>query len=726
MQTDYQPHYARREPLLSAPLHDPLTRERYRALFVQLVLFIWVKLPKRGLKYYAAFWVMVFLWLSPKIIESRSNPAQPVPPLAGFATAVLAAGGFGFLASKFEDYHHALTDERLQHSTLTVETRAADRAVRKSHLSADVTYKQHQLLQQLPPEVAAQLKPANPEPTSKEDAEDLANKLIAGMDRPSTRSANSGTAGEADERLEPDAEGTAFTASADLNITADDRKAYQYFQGKIRGKAVLCIKLGDASHYCGVPIEDVARAIARDDKTVFLIGVTGVGKSLMTARAIGLAHTYRPLTDCLVMTHKTPNHADGEVFNYAGMENANRDTDYFEFAAEGDEIPDLLSEKESLLTFIRRIVSALKTGKPVDAPMLAVIDEYGNGLGAIKDWGAGMAAKNKSDSSSSLLASYKRVVRKTITQGNSNHVRALITSHSSVSEELEMNVDQRRNARFVYLGRGGELDSIESVLDASRKMMSSDEASELRTVLAQYKAAHRAMKSPENVVVALTNVGSVGWRLVVVSQNLQVERIEHTASNPPDGAIGFTHGDPLPETTPGYLPSIAEELNPMDAQTPDDTPANSTEATMKNNSSTDPLATTRADLDRLLGAAIPEQFTAHPEIEQTGAGFPGSPDLFAGGREPADDDLLGKPAPDWMTHADFHYLLNRLEDKVATSDGLLLSHFSNGAWPYKTSGGRHNPARLLEALRFFEQSKIVTIHDDGIKRLYFHGTDHIS
>ena len=702
------------EPLITIT-HNP--GNPYFGWMGPMLMWIWTKAPKRGLKYYSFALLVLALCVLPKGLEKRDasgNLTRHVPSAVALPVAILAAGGAGYMAYKLEEYAATLAGEREAFEIDYIELDTAQTTLRRTQRKADVAYAQHQIYQALPPEVAAEVKPK--QPTSVEPIED--SKLLADALSGNLKLKVKGKEDADEKRAESDSvkPDSHHTASGGLKIAAEKKSHFRYFKGKIRGKAVSCIDLTSVDSYCGVPVVDLAEDIARDDKTTFLIGITGSGKSQLTARTIGLAHERKPLTDGAVITHKSPNKQDGEVFNYAGLEDSD---EYWIVAGEGNNAYEHQQEIERLESFIGRAIADLKSGRSAESPSLLVIDEYGNGLVAIDIISNGLVAEGLKPVAAQLEAYYSNCVRKIITQGNSNKVRGLITSHDSINDELKMSVGQRRNARFVYLGRGSELDSIETALDPSRKMMSKYEAAELNALVSQYKAAHRQMGSPENVVLALTNVASVGWRLAIVSQELDVPRINATAVNPPKHSIGYAgDGDtqlmpklkqPEPETE---SPKLNEKIND-DKEKREMQPIN--------------LDEQRAALDRLWHVPIDdENLPARTETEQPAAESAATESIDVDKHTKAkESDFIGGTAPGWMTYGDFSYLMEKLRQHLATPDGMSLALFRNKLWLYRDSEGIDGLARLTEALRWLEENKIVELEQEKPYRVYYLGIDHL-
>ena len=690
---------------------------------------LWTQAPKRGLTYYGGLLLVLLLWIAPKAFETgnqqtTSQPQQQteqrVPSSVALPLAIIAAAGAGFVAEKLNEYSVILDAEQEALSDRAIEVEAANTSVRRTKLNADVAHTQHQIYEALPVAVAAQLRPApqQRQQSAEEEAKDLADSIAGNLkvkDKETTTQgiATDTTSTPSQAQYSPNSDAVGHTASYGVTIAIGDHKEYRYYQGSIRGKASLCIDLNKEDSYCGLPIIDLADDIARDDKTCFLIGITGSGKSQLTARTIGLAHQRKPLTDGAVITHKSPNKKQGEVFNYAGLETSD---EYWIVAGEATGSYELEQEIEALKSFVYRAIGDLKNGRSYESPSLLVIDEYGNGLEAIGIISQGLVADGHKPIASQLTALYESCVRKIITQGNSNGVRALITSHDSINDELNMSVGQRRNARFVFLGRGAELDSIETTLDPTRKMMTPDESAELRALVSQYKAAHRAMRSPENVVLALTNVASAGWRLVIVSQDLHVDRIGFTATNPPKGSIGYTSDDATSFT------AATEDVAAEDTVTDDDD--------LVASDSPDPMAKAKAELDALWNI---NTFSENDDVSQfltvndrntNDTDDHGSASTKEQERDDgtlANEALIGGTAPSWMTYKDFDYLLGKLRDKLATPDGLPVSRFRIDLKPYHGPDGLE---RLKEALTWLEEAQIIEMETDKPFKLYFLGTEH--
>ena len=706
-----------------------------------VLIWCWTKAPKRGLKYYSFALFVLLLCVLPKGLEKRDangNLTRHLPSAVALPVAILAAGGAGYIASKFEEYAATLAGESEALEVHAIELDTAQTTLRRTQQKADVAFAQHQIYRALPAEVAKEVRPK--QPTNVEPIEDsqLLADAISGNLKLKVKGKENADEGADGDRTEARTDnstipkstntGNYHTASGGLRIAAEPRSRFDYFPGEVRGKKVSCIDLSSVDSYCGIPVVDLAEDIARDDKTTFLIGITGSGKSQLTARAIGLAHQYKPLTDGAVITHKSPNRRDGEVFNYAGLEDSD---EYWIVAGEGSSAYEHQQEIERLESFVNRAYANLKHGRSAESPSLLVIDEYGNGLVAINIISDGLVAEGKKPVSTQLEAYYGNCVRKINTQGNSNKVRGLITSHDSITEELNMSVGERRNARFVYLGRGSQLDSIELTLDPTRKMMSKYEAAELNTLVSQYKTAHRQMGSPENVVLALTNVASVGWRLVIVSQNLEVPRINATAVNPPKNSIGYVgDGDiqlmpklkrPAPEPEPTDL---ADEEETTDEEYRNDMqPASLDEQITTLNKLWDiPTNSENGSTGLEIEQLEPETITPEPAVLDTVIDSGEMSDRHANAKQ---SDFIGGSAPSWMTYGDFSYLMEKLQQHLATPDGMTLALLRNKLWLYRDSEGIDGLTRLTEALRWLEKDKIVEMESEKPYRVYYLGIDHL-
>ena len=715
---------------------DPRTipSNPYFCWALPVLRYLWTQAPKRGLTYYSGLLLVLLLWIVPKAFETgnqqmtgqpQRQTEQRVPSSIALPLAVIAAAGAGFVAEKLNEYSVILDAEQEALSERAIEVEAANTSVRRTKLNADVAHTQHQIYEALPVAVAAQLRPAPQQrrQSAEEEAKDLADSIAGNLKVKGKEAMAEGTASDttaslipftlSQDQYSPNSDGVGYTASYGTIIAASDHKTCRYYRANIRGKDSLCIDLKNEASYCGLPIVDLADDIARDDKTCFLIGITGSGKSQLTARTISLAHQRKPLTDGAVITHKSPNKKQGEVFNYAGLETSD---EYWIVAGEATGSYELEQEIEALKSFVYRAIGDLKNGRSYESPSLLVIDEYGNGLEAIGIISQGLVADGHKPIASQLSALYESCVRKIITQGNSNGVRALITSHDSINDELNMSVGQRRNARFVFLGRGAELDSIETTLDPTRKMMTPDESAELRALVSQYKAAHRAMRSPDNVVLALTNVASAGWRLVIVSQDLHVDRIGFTATNPPKGSIGYTSDDAT------SFAAATEDVAAEDTVTDDDD--------LVASDSPDPMAKAKAELDALWNI---NTFSENDDVSQfltvndrntNDTDDHGSASTDKQERDDgtlANEALIGGTAPSWMTYKDFDYLLGKLRDKLATPDGLPVSRFRIDLKPYHGPDGLE---RLKAALTWLEEAQIIEMETEKPFKLYFLGTEH--
>ena len=390
----------------------PTASNPYFGWALPMLRYVWTQAPKRGLTCYGGLLLVLLLWIAPKafetgskqvniqpqsqtepLVEPHSEPykepygAQHMPSSVALPIAIIAAAGAGFVAEKLTEYSVILSVEQDAVSEQAVELDAANTSVRRTRLKADVAHTQHQIYEALPPTVAAQLRPTPKQQrqSAEEEARDLANAIagnlkVKGKNTTPEDTVTGNTLGNttspttsADSAPSPantspdpqamDLQATGHTASCGVTIAAGNPEDYRYYQGNIRGKKSLCIDLNNARSYCGLPIVDLADDIARNDKTCFFIGITGSGKSQLTARTIGLAHKRKPLTDGAVITHKSPNKRQGEVFNYAGLEASD---EYWIVAGEAIGSYELHQEIADLKSFVARAIGDLKHGRSYD------------------------------------------------------------------------------------------------------------------------------------------------------------------------------------------------------------------------------------------------------------------------------------------------------------------------------------------------------------------------
>ena len=366
------------------------------------------------------------------------------------------------------------------------------------------------------------------------------------------------------------------------------KESYRFYQRKNpqSKKNERCVDLAGHRYYAGLPIVDLALEMAKESRSCLGVGPTGTGKSQLLKQAIAAQHRIDMATDFTVFAHKSANTARGENLDYCGLE-ASDDLYLLTASMSGLLLEDAASR---LYGRLHALQGVMERGSTV--PSVLVIDQVNQGLVAANKAERYVARSEEESPFPHLEETYKDDLATILVDGREKLVKAWVVGHANTNEALGLSHQIKENVFYVGLGRDGIYSAVVNPLKDDRFIGIATERKALTAQLQEYLSAHDSYGNPVNVVLAITNCGSQGWRLVVLPQLPEPEPITLGVTNPP--------ASPLPMDT-----VEAEETDTPSGQR---TPA--------------PLSIEemRTVLDTQLNAATPEQhYTA--EQKQTALSF---------------------------------------------------------------------------------------------------------
>lgn len=486
--------------VLDIDLNDPKNRAIAAGFIRRCLASLVAAAPKRELIAYGGLIVGLLLWLVP--LSKKLHPSFTL------AFTMIGAGAIAVSASELE----ALQDEVDDRS----DQRKLKRALAAQTIEAVATTEHYSMAQlqrlqtsQLLPEHL--LEPDLAKPPALPEAKTEEQRF--------------------DEFMQS-AQGSASSAGSPAKSAAT-RATSQDAQASAKGKL---IDLTGKTEYAGLPIEDLAQCMAADFRGCVGVGSTGCGKSSLIRQAIIEQQQLDETTDFTVFAHKSANEARGEKLDYAGMEDSD---DCIVFTASQRGL-SLRNTAEKFETRLHVLTGLIERGSGV--PAVVVIDQSNQGLVACQKAAREAAAEDKQTRDRKdrhdppfkhLAVEYEEFLNTGLVDGREKWVRLWLFGHSNTNEGVGVSHQIKQNVYFVALGRAGNYDSVWNPLKDNRFIAGQEERDRLAAQLRAYLKQHRAAGAPANVVVALTNCGDRGWRLIVLPQYTDGEDIELNVVNPP-------------------------------------------------------------------------------------------------------------------------------------------------------------------------------------------------
>ena len=311
--------------------------------------------------------------------------------------------------------------------------------------------------------------------------------------------------------------------------TGNEGKYRVFFRKNAQtGQRERCIDLKGHTHYAGLPIVNVAEEMARESRGCIGIGPTGTGKSELLKQAISAQQRVDETSDFSVFAHKSANTARGETLDYCGLENS-QDLYLLTASMSGEVLSDAAANLYSRLKVLDGLMEA---GSKV--PSVVVIDQVNQGLVAAEKAERQGARSEEDDIPFPYLTeTYKESLCTLLVDGREKGIKAWVFGHANTNEALGMAHQIKENVFYLGLGRDGIYSAITNVLKDDRFIAIAPIRKALAEKLETYLQAHKQHGNPVNIVLAITNCGSEGWRLVVLPQLPPPEPITLGVTNPP-------------------------------------------------------------------------------------------------------------------------------------------------------------------------------------------------
>ena len=221
----------------------------------------------------------------------------------------------------------------------------------------------------------------------------------------------------------------------------------------------------------------------------------------------------------------------------------------------GDVLRDAATDLYNRLNAIDGLMEA---GSKV--PSIVVIDQVNQGLVAAEKAERQGARSDEGDVPFPYLTeTYKESLCTFLVDGREKGIKAWVFGHANTNEALGMGHQIKENVFYLGLGRDGIYSAITNVLKDDRFIAISPIRKALAEKLEIYLTAHQEHGNPVNIVLAITNCGSEGWRLVVLPQLPSPEPITLGITNPPATVKRQqTPSEEQPKTSPP-APDIAKQ-----------------------------------------------------------------------------------------------------------------------------------------------------------------------
>lgn len=496
-------------------------RERQELTKVLRILFLplYHAAPKRALVLYTATIAALLLWLIP--VRYRLRPSVTLA-FTTISAAILASA-----AGALESWQDQLDAEQEDTAYDKALHRQAIETVATTQQYANVTAARLQASAVLPEHLR---EPDLKDPQANQQADFDEFKQLMGV-------------GKKKPLIEGDLDGDGIVDTGNQN-------KYRVFSRKNAqtGQRERCIDLTGHTHYAGLPIVNVAEEMARESRGCIGIGPTGTGKSDLLKQAIAAQHRIDETSDFSVFAHKSANTARGETLDYCGLEDS-QDLYLLTASMGGDVLRDAAA---NLYSRLKVLDSLMEAGSRV--PSIVVIDQVNQGLVAAEKAERQGARSDDDDVPFPYLTeTYKESLCTFLVDGREKGIKAWVFGHANTNEALGMGHQIKENVFYLGLGRDGIYSAITNVLKDDRFIAISPIRKALAEKLETYLTAHKEHGNPVNIVLAITNCGSEGWRLVVLPQLPTPEPITLGFTNPP--AIGKRQQTPIEKQTRSSPPA---------------------------------------------------------------------------------------------------------------------------------------------------------------------------
>jgi hypothetical protein len=253
------------------------------------------------------------------------------------------------------------------------------------------------------------------------------------------------------------------------------------------------------------PVEDLASTLATATNSgTLIIAPSGCGKTRLMQHAISKAHAhYEGMVDFQIIDCK------GEEDGWLGIENSSNDYQLLDDDMAEDGLNQLMLMKGQL----KRVDTKI--------PMIAVIDEWNNGVSSLEN-----SPELKREDVKAAISAGRQIV----TKGRSKRLFGWMTTHTPDTKTIGMDSATRQSFNIVILARGNKLGLISSVLKNTYTFVD-DDATREKLLIAYQHFMSNGDASLKEKPVALTNLCG-DWRLVRLPDYRDApEPIERTVLN---------------------------------------------------------------------------------------------------------------------------------------------------------------------------------------------------
>jgi len=364
------------------------------------------------------------------------------------------------------------------------------------------------------------------------------------------------------------------------------------------------IDLKGLTSYCGIPIEDLAQEVVDSDKGFLGVGPSGAGKTEFIKRLVYLQWLKDKTTDYNLFTHKD----DGDALDYAGLE-ACQNCYVMPSTQRGDKLRAIARKVESQIKVLTRMLD----GQP-SVPMVVIYDQSNSGIKACNN--ASRMGKDemiqhnrtcdpedKWDTRTwdfqDLPRLYDDLIESGWLDGRSKGFRVWNFSHLNTTSGTGQDHQVKEGVYYIGLGRKTITSALYNPVKNDLFIPDNAERKELKERLETFMKHHRSIGSPANVVIAITDYGGEGWKIVVLpQQEARLPRIELGPTNPPIDASSYEY-------------DRADGIDPVSgAPTPDD--SGQYEIPMDSLTQSNEIERFRAQLQNAGESLFPEE-GPHPE-----------------------------------------------------------------------------------------------------------------
>ena len=507
--------------LFDVDFSEPANRKAVAEALGQITGELYRTAPKRAVICYLRLLLSVPLWIYP---IGRSHPLVSVSAaIASVAAAVKTSSDLEKLQSDIDD-----KEQRKQHTKVLQQV--AVEQLSTTEQFAAVTQGRLQLSEGLP----AHLVEPDLMPPDRKASDFEQFKAFIGDKAPASLMKS-----EAKTNTTPD-EKTSKTAVKHSSSSQAQYRLYTRQNGRTNLEE-QAVDLTGQDSYAGLPIVDVARLMAIDERGVLGVGSTGCGKSVLLANAIKIQQVIDSTTDFTVFAHKSANDARGQRLNFAGMEDSS-DCIIFTATQSGETLRDAAERFEARLS---ALTALLEKGSLCTS--VVVIDQSNQGLvacdraykqakeqRAIENAGL---KRNERDTSpidfAGLQDDYSNFINSGLVDGREKAVKVWNLGHANTNSSMGVEHQIKRNVAYIGLGRVGNYQAVWNPLKDDRFIEDAEVREALSAQLNSFLVQHKANGSPANVVIAITNLGLEGWRLVVLPQYDDSPQITFNVVNPP-------------------------------------------------------------------------------------------------------------------------------------------------------------------------------------------------